>query len=56
MKRNFGKKVIFTVHGLDWAREKWQGGFGKKYIRLGEKMGVKYADEIIALSDKIMKS
>lgn len=42
----FGKKVIFTVHGLDWARAKWQGGFGEKYIRFGEKMGAKFADEI----------
>lgn len=46
----FGKKVILTVHGLDWARAKWQGGFGEKYIRFGEKMGVKYADEIVVLS------
>lgn len=46
----FGKKVVFTVHGLDWARAKWQGGFGAKYIRFGEKMGVKFADEMIVLS------
>lgn len=46
----FGKRIVFTVHGLDWAREKWQGGFGEKYIRFGEKMGVKYADEMIVLS------
>lgn len=48
--RLFGKRVIFTVHGLDWARAKWQGGFGAKYIRLGEKMGVRYSDEMIVLS------
>lgn len=46
----FGKRVVVTVHGLDWQREKWQGGFGSKYIHLGEKMAVKYADEIIVLS------
>ena len=51
----FGKKVIFTVHGLDWARAKWQGGFGAKYIRFGEKMGVKFADEIIVLSRGVQK-
>ena len=22
----FGKRVICTIHGLDWAREKWQSG------------------------------
>ncbi|MGN0982364.1 MAG: glycosyltransferase family 4 protein [Candidatus Limivicinus sp.] len=45
-----GKRVVVTVHGLDWQRAKWQGGFGAKYIHLGEKMAVKYADEIIVLS------
>lgn len=46
----FGKKVIVTVHGIDWQREKWKSGFGSKFIRQGEKNAVKYADEIIVLS------
>lgn len=46
----FGKKVVVTIHGLDWQRQKWQGGFGSKYIRIGEKMAVRWADEIIVLS------
>lgn len=46
----FGKKCIATVHGLDWNREKWQGGIASKYIMFGEKAAVKYADEIIVLS------
>ena len=46
----FGKKCIVTIHGIDWKREKWKGGFGSKYIKFGEKMAVKYADEIIVLS------
>lgn len=50
MPKLLGKKVIVTVHGLDWQREKWKNGFGAKYIHLGEKMAVKYADEIIVLS------
>ena len=45
----FGKRCIATIHGIDWARTKWQG-FAKKYIKFGEKMAVKYADEIIVLS------
>ena len=45
----FGKRVIVTVHGLDWARAKW-GGFAAKYIKWGEKQAVKKADEIIVLS------
>ena len=24
----FGKRVIVTVHGLDWQREKWSKGLG----------------------------
>lgn len=46
----FGKRVVVTVHGLDWQREKWKGGFGSRYILLGEKMAVKHADDIIVLS------
>lgn len=46
----FGKKVVVTVHGIDWQREKWKSGFGSKFIRQGEKNAVKYADEIIVLS------
>ena len=47
----FGKKCVATVHGLDWQREKWGKGFASKYIRFGEKVMVKRADEIIVLSE-----
>lgn len=46
----FGKKCVATVHGLDWQREKWRKGFASKYIKFGEKVLVKYADEVIVLS------
>lgn len=49
------KKVIVTVHGLDWKRDKWGTGFASKYIKFGEKMAAKYADEIIVLSDGVKK-
>ncbi len=48
--RLFGKRVIVTVHGLDWQREKWKSGFASKYIKMGEKSAVKFAHEIIVLS------
>lgn len=48
------KKVIATIHGLDWQRAKW-GGFATKYIKFGEKMAVKYADEIIVLSENMQQ-
>ncbi len=46
----FRKRVVVTIHGIDWQREKWKSGFGSKFIRQGEKNAVKYADEIIVLS------
>lgn len=45
----FKKRTVVTIHGLDWQRSKW-GGFATKYIKFGEKMAAKYADEIIVLS------
>jgi len=46
----FGIKCVATVHGLDWQREKWGKGFASKYIKFGEKILAKYADEVIVLS------
>ena len=48
-----GKRVVVTVHGLDWQRQKWQGGFGAWYIHMGEKMTARFADRIIVLSRNI---
>lgn len=50
----FRKKIIVTIHGLDWKRSKW-GGFASKYIKFGEKLAVKCADEIIVLSKEMQK-
>ncbi len=50
----FRKKIVVTIHGLDWKRSKW-GGFASKYIKFGEKMAVKYANEIIVLSKDMQK-
>lgn len=47
-----GKKVVVTVHGLDWDRAKW-GKFASWYIRTGEKNAVRFADEIIVLSQGV---
>lgn len=48
----FGKRCIVTIHGLDWKRAKWSG-FAAKYIKFGEKVAARYADEIIVLSHGI---
>ncbi len=45
----FGKKIVVTVHGLNYKTPKWKG-FGEKYLKLGEKIVAKYANEIIVLS------
>lgn len=48
----FGKRIIVTVHGLDHQRAKW-GKLASTYIMLGEKNAVRFADEIIVLSDGV---
>ena len=50
-----GKRVILTIHGLDWARDKWKGSFGSWYIHMGEKIGVRCAHEIIVLNHSTQK-
>ena len=50
----FGIKTVATIHGLDWQRNKW-GSFATKYIKFGEKMAAKYADEIIVLSKGVQQ-
>ena len=32
LPKMFGKRVVVTVHGIDWQREKWQSGLGSKFI------------------------
>ncbi len=46
------RKVVVTIHGLDWQRAKW-GNFASFVIKFGERMAAKYADEIIVLSDNV---
>lgn len=48
----FGKKVVATIHGLDWQRSKW-GNFASAVLKFGEKMAAKYADEVIVLSKNV---
>lgn len=47
-----GIPVIATIHGLDWQRSKW-GSFASSMLKLGEKIAVKWADEIIVLSKNV---
>jgi len=48
--RLIGCKVILTHHGADYKRGKW-GFFAKKVLKIGEKIGIKYANRIIILNE-----
>lgn len=47
-----GKRCVATVHGLDHNRAKW-GKLASAYILAGEKCAVRFADEIIVLSEGV---
>lgn len=50
----FGKKVVVTVHGLDWQRGKW-GKFAKLYLKFGEFICGTFANKLIVVSDNLKK-
>ncbi len=52
--RLLGLRVVVTHHGPDYEREKW-GGFACKVLKLGEKLGMTFANERIAISPVIAK-
>lgn len=39
-------KILLNIDGLEWKRGKW-GKFTKWFLKFSEKIGVKYADEIV---------
>ena len=47
-----GMRVVFTHHGPDYDRDKW-GIVAKMILKLGERMGCLFADEVIVISDLI---
>ena len=50
--RLLGMKVVFTSHGPDYNRETW-GLLAKMMLRLGERWGAKYANEVVVISHVI---
>lgn len=44
------KKIVVTIHGIDWKRRKFSG-LGNRILRFSEKMVVQYADSIITLCE-----
>lgn len=48
-----GKRVIVTIHGLNWQCDTWKKGFGAGWMKLGERMAVRCADEIVVLQKEL---
>ncbi len=50
--RLFGLRVVVTHHGYDYDREKWNA-FGKRVLRLGERLAQTFANGSIAVSREV---
>ncbi|MDR1379893.1 MAG: glycosyltransferase family 4 protein [Tannerella sp.] len=50
--RLLGMKVVFTHHGPDYDRAKW-GKAARFMLRLGERMGCRFANGVIVISNPI---
>lgn len=49
-----GMKVIVTHHGDDYRRAKWNG-FAKAVLRAGEYLGMRFADQVIPVSQSVTR-
>ncbi|OKH37837.1 glycoside hydrolase [[Phormidium ambiguum] IAM M-71] len=45
-------KIVVTCHGLDWQRAKW-GKMSGQLLKYGERAAVRFADEIIVVSEDL---
>jgi len=52
--RLFGRKVVATIHRLDWATEKW-GPVAKYFLKMGERFSVRIPHRTITVSEEIKK-
>ena len=50
----FGKKVVTTIHGLDWQRDKW-GLVARLFLKMGEGMALRISDKIVVVSSELQK-
>lgn len=53
LPRLFGIKVVSTVHGLDWKREKW-GRLAKMMLKFGEWVGIHCANKTIVVGKSLV--
>ena len=54
LPRLLGKRVVVTVHGLDWQRDKW-GPAASAYLRLGEWAAARLASRTIVVSRELQR-
>jgi glycosyltransferase involved in cell wall biosynthesis len=52
LPRLFGKKVVVTVHGLDWQRSKWRPA-ARRLLRLGEWASARFPHETIVVAKEL---
>lgn len=52
LARLLGLRVVVTHHGPDYDRQKW-GGFAKLTLRLGERLGMRFSNARIVISQVI---
>lgn len=45
-------KIVTNIDGIEWRRDKWQG-MAKWFLRLSEKMAVRFSHEVISDNDAI---
>jgi glycosyltransferase involved in cell wall biosynthesis len=55
LARLFGLRVLVTHHGADYERDKW-GRLARAVLRTGERLGMRYANARIAISETIARS
>jgi glycosyltransferase involved in cell wall biosynthesis len=54
LPRLLGKRVVITVHGLDWQRGKW-GPFAATYLKVGEWAAARLASRTVVVSRELQR-
>lgn len=47
-------RIITNIDGIEWRREKWQG-WAKRFLRISEKIAVRFSHEVISDNAEIAK-
>lgn len=48
------KKIVTNIDGIEWRRDKWQG-FAKSFLKLSERLAIRYSHEIITDNQAIQE-